>query len=999
MTIQLSARQRAAVLEPERHLLVAAGAGTGKTSTVVARLCYLLGIPVDGETIAEDRRLSLSQIAAITYTNAAAADLKEKLRLALQRGGRRDLAVEVETARIGTIHSFCGDLLNEFALHADLAPNRTVLDEVAARALLAECVRETLVATLAAAPDPALSELLSTHSVDFVERSVLQLASDLDRLDRVEAAELRSHERPLLALAQLASAARKERLIRERAIDFDGMISETRDLLRDHPPLVESLQRRLRLLIVDEFQDVDPVQREIAWLIGAPEGRSSSTTRLMLVGDPKQSIYRFRRADVSLWNGVAEIFAQLPGAAIVTLDQSFRSVPEILGFVDRVAGSALELPVGATRSAFEVSYAALSATRQEIPTIAGVELHLLPLREDGKPLNTGDARAREAAAIAGRIHELLLEDPSLELRDIAVLLTGWGAVESYERALRDAGIATYALRSSGFWERMEVQDLLLALRAIRDRSDDIALVGFLRGPMVGVRDETLYAMAQLRGNSLADSLGAVAGADAPVIATAVALLERFSALRDRIPLHELIRRLIEESGYLAWCVARGTEGAQAVANLRKVIRIAANEPDMSLGDFLRLTNDRQGSEMREGDARLFTERDDVVTISSVHSAKGLDWRVVIWADLMREPESSSQQFLRGRNIFRLRRDEGEMKDPEWQAVAEAEQLEQLAEQRRLWYVALTRAKDRLICTGIRQGAKAGVKTPEEWLWQSFPDLAPGALSYDSADGTTFTAEVRLVEGLAPETQDPAAPSMALLATQRPTIRIAQGRGRLSATQLMLHDHDPDRWRERYLLRLPDLPASPADASGERSVGAGTAPSARVTGSIVHDVLEHWADEYSLDDLLDAAIERQSDEDPASRGTGPVAARTALRALLARVIADPRWATRAADPSARREMNFTRILADGLTIEGAFDLVLLENGAVRIVDVKTSSGAEPAALAEGYRVQGEVYAEAAAAITGRAIAGFTLYLTDRGLEVEVPHRATRSLTERVRALTD
>lgn len=997
MTVKLSDRQREAVFERECHLLVAAGAGTGKTSTVVTRLCYLLGVPVAGETAGESDRLSLGQIAAITFTNAAAADLKDKLRRALRTAGRRDLAVEVETARIGTIHSFCGELLNEFALHADLPPNRKVLDESAAGAMLAGCVRETLVAALSSAPSTALTELVATHPLDRLEDALVRLTSDASRLDRYADAELRTHELVLLDLARQATERFRAQLAAERSIDFDGMIRETRDLLLHHPEVRAALQRRLRLLIIDEFQDVDPVQREIAWLIGDPERGTAVTPRLMLVGDPKQSIYRFRRADVTLWNGVAASFAQLPGARVVTLDQSFRSVPAILGFVDTVAGAALDLPVGADRAPYEVSYVPLHPTRQEPLPYAGVELHLLPSREDGKPLNTGEARAREAAAIAQRILELQREDPTLELREIAILLTGWGALGTYERALRAAGIATYALRAEGFWERAEIQDLLLALRAIRDRTDDIALVGFLRGPWAGVRDETLYALAQARRTTFADALASATGPDAPVVAAAVALLDRFSSLRDRIPLHELMRRLLEESGYLAWCVARGTEGAQAVANLRKVLRIAANEPDLSLGDFLRLVHERQSGDIREGDARLFTERDNVVTITSVHSAKGLDWRVVIWADLMHLFDARSESFLRGRERFRYRQDEGDAKDPDWQSLVEAEKLEQLAEQRRLWYVALTRAKDRLICTGIRCGAKAGSNSPEEWLWHLFPQLAAGTQPFGSAEGIAFAAEVRSVELPPLEEEVPPPATVAPLASPLAAIPAPRGRGRLSATQLLMHARDPERWRQRYLLQLKDLPRTQQHSAAAAAPPEALSP--RVAGSVVHDVLEHWAEHYSLDDLLDAAIERVGEDETLVVGPEHAAGRAALRALIARVVTDPAWASRATHPSARRELPFTRILEDGLTIEGAFDLVLLEDGAVRLVDVKTSTGADPAALADAYRVQGEVYAEAASALTGRRVAGFTLYLTDRGLEIEVPHDATRTLAERVRALTD
>src|SRR5690606_12957988 len=163
---------------------------------------------------------------------------------------------------------------------------------------------------------------------------------DEDRLERwsadADAAGLREHEEALLALARACLARRRERLAALGALDFDGMIVSARNLLRD-ADIRTAVQRRLKLLVIDEFQDVDPAQQEIAMLLAGP-------TRIVLVGDPKQSIYRFRRADVTLWDRSATAFRAGAGQ-VLPLHDNFRSSAPILGFVDHLIGALLDRPL------------------------------------------------------------------------------------------------------------------------------------------------------------------------------------------------------------------------------------------------------------------------------------------------------------------------------------------------------------------------------------------------------------------------------------------------------------------------------------------------------------------------------------------------------------------------------------------------------------------------------------------------------------------------------
>jgi ATP-dependent exoDNAse (exonuclease V) beta subunit len=597
-----------AIRTVDRHVLVAAGAGTGKTTTVVGRILYLLGVEIEGARCPV--RLTLRDIGAITYTNAAAADLKKKLRQELRDIGLRDVAYEVDAARIGTIHSFCGDILREFALRSGRSPGLKVLEEGEASALIAEVVHDTLLRVLEAGT--GLHELFAVWSVAEVEGWLRRLVGENARLDRIaaERVALGAHERTVLDLAVAARDEIGRRLHALGAVDFDRMIVWTRDLLRADPMVRRALQRRLKVLIVDEFQDVDPVQKEIAYLLGDPESGRADTTRLMLVGDPKQSIYRFRRADVTVWRAVQDDFERRKLGAVVPLADNFRSLEPILAFVDATVGRILDRPIaGDTLRDYEVPFQPVAATRFGADGEPAVEL-LFVVPERGEKLKADEIRAAEADAVARRAWEL--RHAGVEWRDMAMVLASWSSLDVYESALRRTGIPTYALRTEGFFERREILDLTLALETLRDPRDDRALIGFLRSPFVGLKDETLLriATARLPGTRRAappywDHLHEIEiqleAEERALYAWALELLREHVALRDRIPADRLLERLLERSGYLAHLYAFGPEGDQAIANVRKFLRLARQSPEHGVGEA---AGTRKAGAW-EGDARLY----------------------------------------------------------------------------------------------------------------------------------------------------------------------------------------------------------------------------------------------------------------------------------------------------------------------------------------------------------------------------------------------------------
>jgi ATP-dependent helicase/nuclease subunit A len=983
-----------AIRTTDRHLLVAAGAGTGKTTTVVGRILYLLGAEVRGET--RPTPLALRDIGAITYTNAAAADLKRKLRNELRAAGLRELAYEVDSARIGTIHGFCGDILREFALRGGWSPSVRVLEETDGAALMAEAVHDMVLAALEERSVEGLDALFASWPVGKVEGWVARLVGESARLDRIAAERegLGALERSVVDLAQLARTEVTRRLREAGAVDFDRMIVWTRDLLARDPLVRRTLQRRLRTLIVDEFQDVDPVQREIAYLLGEPESGRADTTRLMLVGDPKQSIFRFRRADVTVWRQVEDDFARRGLGALVALADNFRSVEPVLGFVDATVGRILDAPINGTAlQGFEVGYQAVAATRgvvgaagsDVVPSPPAVEL-LFVTAADGEKPKAEAIRAAEAAAIARRACEL--HGKGLEWRDMAVLLPAWTDTDLYESALRRAGIPTYALRGEGFYDRREVLDLILALETLRDPRDDRALLGFLRSPFVGLRDETLLAIARQSDQPYWDYLGVMEVHEQPLLDRARALLEEHVALRDRIPADRLLERLLERSGYLAHLHVLGADGEQAIANVRKFVRLARLSSESSVGDFLRALREARDRGVREGDARLYGEGENVLTITSIHSAKGLEWAVVFWCDLLRKPQGVTGDILVGRDRIVLRDPECESKDQplHYLSLKQDEEAEQCAERKRLWYVAATRAKDRLILAGLCTG-KLAEQCPGAAIFGELGQVTPvdgGLVGYVGQGGKTFQGIVRTCEagvagdscrragGRAAGAGAPADFDPRPLPDLLPPLAAPAGRARHSATELMLYARCPRRHWFRYVAGLRE---PPVDHSGPEYA------SAIARGQIVHEVLERLDREDELDRLLDAAIGRWRPEEPAPEAPHRRKLHEELRAEVLSVAGNPEYRALADQPTARRELAFLAILGADQVVEGKVDLVALEAGRLGVLDVKTGGDSESArARARHYDLQRDTYVTALERIGGTPVGRFAFQFSAAGLQI-------------------
>jgi len=1045
--------QREAILT-EGHTLLEAGAGSGKTTTLVGKILHALGADVvDGPPVV--LACELSQIAAITFTTAAAADLRQSLRKRLRGyatadGDRRwrRLVYEVDRARIGTIHSFCGQILREFALRDARDPGFGVLDAGEAADLREQCARAALYAALGAGDEEAgeLAFQFTPHRAVRLIQGAMEKADAArqaqatwcDAAGRADVAALRASVERLggawrphdaqgaalaalvLRLAREARGAFDEALDRQGALDYDALILRTRDLLRRSPDALAGLRRRLRWLFIDEFQDTDPAQRDIAYAIcgvgealaavkggGVPPAGCPS---LCIVGDPKQSIYGFRRADVTLWNAVEGDFRAL-GADVIPLDRNFRSRAPLLGLVNGTFASLMPAVDDVDAPDYEVRYRPLSPERDYASDNGLVELLVLP---DGE--TAGDRRRDEAARIARRIRamvdgrEPLVSDgrgdrKAVNWRDVALLFRSSTDVRLYEAELRRLEVPCFVSAGDGFFATREVRDVRLLLTALADAHDDVAWMGLLRSPFVGLTDD---ALVRLRLTRPAVPFSAtldveLPGTDGEALAFARGWLGELRRLRDRVPCAALVERALERSGYAA-ALLYHEGGDVALANVRKLVRMADGRPEESLAGFVGYLLERGESGAREGEAALHTTGEDVVTLTTVHGAKGLEWPVVFLVDLDRPVGAANnvpELFFDAAAGIGIKLVDAEAEKDErlcgvYECLRDAAADRDRAEERRVWYVASTRARDRLVLCAmapkpVPEGDEEPKPTPARWLLGGV-DLEGETLRYSCGggrwDGAVITAldAIPDAERIAPPRFDDVAAearvSPPLARRLRPVTPMPQ-LFRRSATELMTFAKDRDEHRRSYRLGLRPSPYA-ARASSPSGSGGPTGLDARTTGDIVHVVMEMEREAIGRD--LDRILEREigSRLGADAMESLPPDAIARLRRLIERTHEHPSVARLFGGDAVERELPFTWFVeVDGepSVLHGAMDLVARVGATLEILDFKThrlAPGEEPAAAA-AYDLQRDVYAAALAEIVG-VPAAFSFFFPETSAEV-------------------
>ncbi len=551
-------------------------------------------------------------------------------------------------------------------------------------------------------------------------------------------AELSVH---LLALAESVIAAYDAAKRDAAVLDFEDLLILARDLLcgDDRTPLRRHVAEQIRLLLVDEFQDTDPLQVD---LVRALCDAALTAGKLFFVGDLKQSIYRFRGAQPDVFRALRE---SMPEAGRLPLTRNFRSQPEILSFVNALFHDELG-----------PEYEPLVPDRPQVTPTPAVEfLWASSEREDDEDSPRQPGKALEADWIARRLRAMLdggepivferAEDGTPAVRaarpgDIAILLRAMTHVEIYEAALRKYGIEYYVVGGHAFYAQQEVFDLVNLLRALISRADDLSLAGALRSPFFSLADETLFWLAQhpdgfQAGLIRGAKLDALTSEERSKVAFAAATIEQLRSLKDRLPIAALIQEALRLTGYDAVLTAEFL-GERKLANLHKLIDQARSMDAagiFTLGDYVAQLSQFTQQQPKEPPAATLAEDANVVRLMSIHQSKGLEFPIVVVPDLNAKHQGSPSSFAFDSELgplVRAKRDAGLVGLEMHRVVNLAADR---AERSRLLYVATTRAADYLILSSSVKDVSAPSGPWTELLATRF-DLETGELLADLPEG-------------------------------------------------------------------------------------------------------------------------------------------------------------------------------------------------------------------------------------------------------------------------
>jgi ATP-dependent helicase/nuclease subunit A len=730
----LTDEQEQAAGRRSEPLALAAGAGSGKTSVLVER--FVRGVLEDGHPA--------DRILAITFTDRAAGELQERVRSRLLELGARDAALLLERGYVGTFHGFCARVLRAHPREAGLSEGRLeILDEGLAGRLRRQAFARALGKFLEGEPSDRV-DLIAAYGPDRARATVLgvfaQLRSRGERTPRLPEPRLEgasqevdiggaSQEADNAAeshAADVAGAAavllwdellalfgeRYEAAKRARGgLDFDDLELLAGELLTREETVRRAWAERFELLMVDELQDVNPRQLTIV--------RALERENLFTVGDEWQSIYGFRHADVNLLR-TREVELSERGQSL-RLAHNFRGHAELLEAVNAVFTTRFGEAFRPLRAGRE------SAREDEAHDEPLLELLLTHRRGWERGAVGGEAasmahpwRQAEARQLAERV-SALVSDRGVAPGEVAVLLRGTGDIDCYERALREHGLQTVA-SAGAFWERQEVSDLLAYLRVLEDPQDEVGLYGALAGPLAGLSTGALGLLA-LAAQAGGASVWETAREDPPETLSPPERerLERFCGWLSRerklapgLELAKLLERAVEQGCYVSHFGSM-EDGERRLANVGKLIELAESwehSEGRDLRGFLEEAAFQQGAgggflagaeAIAEPDAPAEGGTRDAVQLMSVHAAKGLEFDVVCVADLGRAPSLGVPDLLVDGERVGLRL--VDVEDPQSRPTLDYPQLArerrdaQVAEEDRIVYVAMTRARERLLLSG------------------------------------------------------------------------------------------------------------------------------------------------------------------------------------------------------------------------------------------------------------------------------------------------------------
>lgn len=1084
----LNEKQREAATERGRDVVVTAGAGSGKTSTLVARYACLL---------AQGRKPR--RIAAITFSIKAAQEMRSRVRSTLmklqEQAGEEteqlywlELSTQIDSARIGTIHSLCAEILRNHPAEAGVDPRFDLIDEGLAEAIRVQVVEDTLarlveedrfLPLLYKIPVRDFSKMLrqmlknrletqeafeitvdnKSRLIDeFKQRMVspqnMELINELremspgelkadagekladvvrelltdwslaekaledndpvqcalhlyevrrihlmtragtkgsvtkenflefrerydailnpltyganskDELPSIEAEALFEQLLPLLREAfDRVHQAYRAHLDKRQALDFDDLEDHAHRLLKI-PEVRERWQKELDAIMVDEYQDTNPRQRNIVNALAGDRGC------LFMVGDMRQSIYRFRRADVTVFRDEQERIAKQNGL-LIDLDRTYRAHEQLLD----ATGDLLSAVIGTEDDPARKYYVPYS------PLVAHWKDPKHPVRSPhvefivGAGEDAATAKPIAGQALAARLLQLKQEGQIKNWDEVALLFRASTGYPYYEEALEDAGIPFVTVAGRGFYDRPEIRDLLNILRAIADPLDDLSFAGLLRSPAFGLSDAGLFQLRQPElpyWHALQGDLSYLSEPDQASVRHVLQVLNLLLPMVDRVPVAELLKRMIDELDYraiLAKADIRIEEGKASKAggrlwrNLDKLLADTQLSQAVKVRDFLDMLKTLNDAGAREGEASA--EAEGSVRLMTIHSSKGLEFPIVVLADAGRgKPSNKANAFLSQELGVTFKLDPTPML---FRLAKFMDKDQDECEDFRVLYVALTRAQSKLIISSHATHDKDGLVKLPGWCKAIDKALELPSVGFITQGGQPF--ETQTSHGY---------PVCAVCLLETPAAISHKA-------EALVSDPTPESDLAPIFqpvegfgqAELPDDPERDLELQSWRATRADSRVSGKVLGSIVHKALQRWL--FPGDPALDALLESEAWQ----AGLATEATRQELIArandLLTRFRANPLW--NEVDVALERyaELPYSYIINDKVE-NRVIDLLYRDAGGWHIIDFKTDliqSFGQKEHLIQVYAPQVRRYKAIVESKLGTSVSGKLCFLDDQG----------------------
>lgn len=819
--------RQAIINDLDRCIMVEAGAGSGKTRSLVQRMVALI----------KEGRCQVDNMAAITFTRKAAAELKERFQLSLEEAFARetdplkkerlDQALgKLERCFLGTVHSFCAALLRERPVEAGADPSFEELEELDDALLrkrawdeyllevqvhkpedLAELEKigcepadlftffETILTypdveiVQEAVPEPDLSQVKDEliHFLEWAEALLpaqvppkgwdplqelirkgdrhrrifdlndsLQLIRLLNELDRkpkavknrwddkdtaesVEAAFEDLKDRFILPALQqwreychyilvsfvLPAVESYQNLKAEKSkLNFQDLLLLTASLLKENPEVRRYFQKRFTHLLVDEFQDTDPVQAEIMFYLTGGEVTERDWRRLtpkpgslFVVGDPKQSIYRFRRADIDIYNEVKRLLVK-KGGRVLTLTTNFRSVAAVGSWINGVFKGIF--PEQADQ--YQAAFAPLDTVRDDgVDCLSGVRMFTLPKVKRHKISEIVEMNAEQIACFIQRglngCYKLCRTPEERKLGfteipqpgDFMILLHYKDYMDVYARALEERNIPYQIAGGSGFTASQEMRDILNVFQAVLDQEDPVRLLAVLRSQFFGISDYGLWKLKKVGGRFHIDARvsNSLDAESREIINDSFERLRRYRSWVQQLPASAAAAKIISDLGAIPYAVA-GQQGKARAGYLVQSLELLASAERRGSSSFCELVSylEMLMEKGIEEEIDLYPGDENAVRLMNLHKAKGLEAPVVILANPGKNVSAAPSQHIsregdQPRGFFLIEKRKQYKNEIlgqplNWDNCCRKEEEYLKAEEMRLLYVAATRAKNLLV---------------------------------------------------------------------------------------------------------------------------------------------------------------------------------------------------------------------------------------------------------------------------------------------------------------